>query len=41
MYVLAPFEAWEAAPELRPARLTVVVLALAGVAAAWWLGSAA
>jgi hypothetical protein len=41
LYVLAPFEAWEAAPELQPARLAVVVLAAAGVAAAWWLGSAA
>jgi 4-amino-4-deoxy-L-arabinose transferase-like glycosyltransferase len=38
LYVLAPFQAWADAPSYLVARLTMVVLALAGVAAAWWLG---
>jgi len=33
MYLLAPFQAWQAEP-----RLTVLALALAGIAASWWLG---
>src|SRR5713226_4650326 len=38
MYLLAPFQAWHAAPSYLTARAVIVVLALAGVAAAWWLG---
>jgi 4-amino-4-deoxy-L-arabinose transferase-like glycosyltransferase len=38
MYLLAPFQAWQDEPSYLAARLTMVVLALAGVAAAWWLG---
>lgn len=38
MYVLAPFQAWHGEPSYLTARVVIVVLALAGVAAAWWLG---
>src|SRR5207244_2874099 len=38
MYLLAPFQAWEHDPSYLAARLTMVVLALGGVAAAWSLG---
>jgi 4-amino-4-deoxy-L-arabinose transferase-like glycosyltransferase len=38
MYLLAPFQAWESEPSYLAARLTMVGLALGGVAAAWWLG---
>ena len=38
MYLLAPFQAWHAEPSYLTARITIVVLALAGVAASWWLG---
>jgi len=38
MYLLAPFQAWQDDPSYLTARLTMVVIALAGVAAAWWLG---
>jgi 4-amino-4-deoxy-L-arabinose transferase-like glycosyltransferase len=38
LYVLAPFQAWQAEPSYLTARLVEVALALAGVAAAWWLG---
>src|SRR5262245_58314335 len=38
MYLLAPFQAWQDEPSYLTARLTMVLLALAGVAAAWWLG---
>jgi 4-amino-4-deoxy-L-arabinose transferase-like glycosyltransferase len=38
MYLLAPFQAWQDDPSYLSARLTMVVIALAGVAAAWWLG---
>jgi hypothetical protein len=38
LYVLAPAEAWHAAPSLFAARVEVVVLAVAAVAASWWLG---
>jgi hypothetical protein len=38
MYLLAPFQAWQGAPSYLAARVVIVVLALAGVAAAWWLG---
>ena len=41
MYLLAPFQAWEAHPSYLAARLVVIVLALGAVAAAWWLGSRA
>jgi 4-amino-4-deoxy-L-arabinose transferase-like glycosyltransferase len=41
MYLLAPFQAWQDEPSYLAARLTMVVLALGGVAAAWWLGQRA
>ncbi len=41
MYVLAPFQAWQDEPSYLAARLTMVALALGGVAAAWWLGQRA
>jgi 4-amino-4-deoxy-L-arabinose transferase-like glycosyltransferase len=41
MYLLAPFQAWHDEPSYLAARLTMVVLALGGVAAAWWLGQRA
>jgi 4-amino-4-deoxy-L-arabinose transferase-like glycosyltransferase len=37
-YVLAPFQAWADEPSYLAARLVVVALGVAGVAAAWWLG---
>ena len=40
-YVVAPFQSWHAAPSYLTARVVIVVIALVGVAAAWWLGSAA
>jgi 4-amino-4-deoxy-L-arabinose transferase-like glycosyltransferase len=41
MYLLAPFQAWHDEPSYLAARLTIVVLGLVGVAAAWWLGQRA
>jgi hypothetical protein len=41
MYMLAPFQAWSDDPSYLIARLVVVALALAGIAAAWWLGGRA
>lgn len=41
MYVLAPFQAWEAHPSYLAARLVVIALAVGAVAASWWLGSRA
>jgi 4-amino-4-deoxy-L-arabinose transferase-like glycosyltransferase len=41
MYVLAPVQAWQHEPSYLAARLTMVAIGLAGVAAAWWLGRAA
>jgi 4-amino-4-deoxy-L-arabinose transferase-like glycosyltransferase len=41
MYVLAPFQAWQDEPSYLAARLTMVVIAVGGVAAAWWLGQRA
>jgi hypothetical protein len=41
MYMLAPFQAWSDDPSYLIARLVVVTLALAGIAAAWWLGGRA
>jgi hypothetical protein len=38
MYVNAPFQAWQAEPSYLTARIVGVVLALAAIAAAWWLG---
>jgi 4-amino-4-deoxy-L-arabinose transferase-like glycosyltransferase len=38
MYLLAPFQAWHSEPSYLTARLTIVGLALAGIAASWWLG---
>jgi len=38
MYLLAPFQAWHAEPSYLTARLTIVALALGGIAASWWLG---
>jgi 4-amino-4-deoxy-L-arabinose transferase-like glycosyltransferase len=40
-YALAPFQAWHAQPSFLTGRLVIVAFAVAGVAAAWWLGSAA
>jgi 4-amino-4-deoxy-L-arabinose transferase-like glycosyltransferase len=41
MYLLAPFQAWQDEPSYLAARLTIVVIALGSVAAAWWLGNRA
>ena len=41
MYLLAPFQAWQDEPSYLAARLTMVVIAVGGVAAAWWLGQRA
>jgi 4-amino-4-deoxy-L-arabinose transferase-like glycosyltransferase len=41
MYVLAPFQIWADEPDYLAARLVVVGLGLAGIAAAWWLGNRA
>jgi 4-amino-4-deoxy-L-arabinose transferase-like glycosyltransferase len=41
MYVLAPFQNWADEPSYLAARLVLVVLSLAGIAAAWWLGGRA
>lgn len=41
LYLLAPFQAWSDEPSYLAARLVAVALGLAGVAAAWWLGSRA
>jgi Dolichyl-phosphate-mannose-protein mannosyltransferase len=38
MYVNAPFQAWQDRPSFLTARIVAVVLGLAGIAAAWWLG---
>ena len=38
MYVNAPFQAWQNEPSYLTARIVGVVLALAAIAAAWWLG---
>jgi 4-amino-4-deoxy-L-arabinose transferase-like glycosyltransferase len=37
-YVQAPFQAWQDAPSYLTARVVGVVIGLAGVASAWWLG---
>jgi 4-amino-4-deoxy-L-arabinose transferase-like glycosyltransferase len=41
MYLLAPFQAWQDDPSYLAARLTMVVIGLGVVAAAWWLGQRA
>jgi len=41
LYLLAPFQAWQAHPSLLAARLVAVALGLGAVAASWWLGRAA
>jgi hypothetical protein len=38
MYVNAPFQAWQSHPSYLTARIVGIVLALAAIAAAWWLG---
>ena len=38
MYVNAPFQAWQHEPSYLTARIVGVVIALAGIAASWWLG---
>ena len=38
MYLLAPFQAWHSEPSYLTARLTILALALGGIAASWWLG---
>jgi 4-amino-4-deoxy-L-arabinose transferase-like glycosyltransferase len=40
-YLHAPFQWWHASPSYLTARYVAVAIALAGVAAAWWLGAAA
>ncbi len=41
MYVLAPFQAWEAGPSYLAARLVVAAFGVGAVAASWWLGRVA
>lgn len=41
LYVLAPFQAWQAEPSYLAARLVVAAFGAGAVAAAWWLGRAA
>jgi 4-amino-4-deoxy-L-arabinose transferase-like glycosyltransferase len=41
LYVLAPFQWWQPEPSYLTARLLAVVIGVAGVAAAWWLGERA
>src|SRR5205085_3516114 len=38
MYVNAPFQAWQSEPSFLTARIVAIVLAVASVAATWWLG---
>jgi len=38
MYVNAPFQAWQGQPSYLTARIVAIVLGLAAIAAAWWLG---
>jgi 4-amino-4-deoxy-L-arabinose transferase-like glycosyltransferase len=41
LYILAPFQAWHDEPSYLTARLVMVALSVAGIAAAWWLGAKA
>lgn len=41
LYLLAPFQTWSDEPSYLAGRLVAVALGLAGVGAAWWLGSRA
>jgi Dolichyl-phosphate-mannose-protein mannosyltransferase len=38
MYLNAPFQAWQSQPSYLTARIVAIVLALAAITAAWWLG---
>jgi 4-amino-4-deoxy-L-arabinose transferase-like glycosyltransferase len=38
MYVNAPFQAWQDAPSFLTARIVQLIIALASIAASWWLG---
>ncbi len=38
MYLLAPFQAWQAHPSYLAARLIVAGLGVGGIGASWWLG---
>jgi len=38
MYVNAPFQAWQDEPSFLTARIVAIVLSLAAIGAAWWLG---
>jgi hypothetical protein len=40
-WLLAPSQVWQGAPSYADARIAMLVLAAAGLAAAWWLGRAA
>ena len=40
-YLVAPLQSFDASPSYLTARFVIVALALAGVAAAWWLGAGA
>ncbi|HKP19842.1 MAG TPA: glycosyltransferase 87 family protein [Gaiellaceae bacterium] len=41
LYVLSPFQAWQAEPSYLAARVVVAVFGIGAVAAAWWLGRTA
>ena len=41
MYAIAPFQGWADDPSYLAGRLVVVALGVAGIAAAWWLGTRA
>ena len=38
LYLMAPFQAWHAAPDYLDARILVALLGVGAVAATWWLG---
>jgi hypothetical protein len=38
LYLMAPFQAWQAAPDYLDARILVALLGVGAVAATWWLG---
>jgi 4-amino-4-deoxy-L-arabinose transferase-like glycosyltransferase len=38
MYLLAPFQAWQASPSILTARIVIALLGVAAVGATWWLG---
>jgi 4-amino-4-deoxy-L-arabinose transferase-like glycosyltransferase len=41
LYLFAPFQSWQDRPSFLAARIVVVLLAVAAVAASWWLGKRA